>query len=52
MGKVVEWDDARFEGLLRRMGKERIEGARAVILLDVFKVRVPSSPEPFSEFHG
>ncbi len=37
-GTVVEWDDARFEGLLRRMGKERLEGARAVILLGVFKV--------------
>lgn len=38
MGKVVEWDDPRFEGLLKRMGKERIDGARAIILLDVFKV--------------
>ena len=37
-GSVVEWDDARFEGLLSKMGKKRIEGARAVILLDVFKV--------------
>ncbi len=37
-GSVVEWDDGRFEGLLRKMGKKRIEGARAVILLDVFKV--------------
>lgn len=42
MGEVVEWDDERFEGLLGRMGKERIEGARAVILLDVFKVRIHS----------
>ena len=41
MGKVVEWDDPSFESLLKRMGKERIEGARAVILLDVFKVRDP-----------
>ena len=38
-GKVVEWDHPRFEGLLERMGKEKIEGARAVILLSVFKVR-------------
>lgn len=38
-GKVVEWDSPHFEGVLRRMGKVRIEGARAVILLDVFKVR-------------
>ena len=40
-GEVIEWDDGRFEGLLRKMGKERIEGARAVILLDVFKVCIP-----------
>lgn len=37
-GSVVEWDDGRFEGLLTKMGKKRVEGARAVILLDVFKV--------------
>lgn len=41
MGSVVEWDDARFEPLVRRMGKKRIDGARAVILLDVYKVFVP-----------
>ena len=41
-GSVVEWDDGRFEGLLRKMGKKRIEGARAVILLDVFKVGLVS----------
>lgn len=35
----MEWDDRRFEGLMREMGKKRIEGARAVILLDVFKAR-------------
>lgn len=39
-GKVVEWDEAAFLPLLQRMGKEKIEGARAVILLDVFKVRL------------
>ena len=38
-GSIVEWDDRRFEGLMREMGKKRIEGARAVILLDVFKAR-------------
>ena len=37
-GSVVEWDDARFERLVGKMGKKRVEGARAVILLDVFKV--------------
>ena len=42
-GSVVEWDDARFKGLLGKMGKKRVEGARAVILLDVFKVCLGSS---------
>lgn len=39
-GSVVEWDSPRFEPLLKEMGKERIEGARAVLLLDVWKVSV------------
>ena len=47
-GSVVEWDDGRFEGLLRKMGKKRVEGARAVILLDVFKVGFGISAIPFS----
>lgn len=38
MGKVIEWDQPEFESLIRKMGKEKIEGARAIILLDVFKV--------------
>lgn len=46
-GQVVEWDDPKFEALLQRMGKERIEGARAVISLDVFKVCVPGPAWPF-----
>lgn len=37
-GSVVEWDDPKFEETLKRMGKEKIDGARAVILLDVWKV--------------
>ena len=37
-GSVVEWDDGRFEGLMSKMGKKQVEGARAVILLDVLKV--------------
>lgn len=36
-GRVVEYDQPGFEPLLQRMGKKRVEGARAVILLDVFK---------------
>ncbi|MCJ1266459.1 hypothetical protein MMC22_006344 [Lobaria immixta] len=39
MGKVIEWDQPEFESLIRKMGKEKIEGARAIILLDVFKVQ-------------
>lgn len=38
-GRVVEWDQPEFEPLLKKMGKKRLEGARAVILLDVWKVR-------------
>lgn len=41
MGKVVEWDQPEFEPMIRKMGKEKIQGARAVILLDVFKVGHP-----------
>jgi hypothetical protein len=37
-GRVVEWDSKEFEPLLKRMGKRRIDGARAIIELDVFKV--------------
>ncbi|KAK3629902.1 hypothetical protein LTR56_017797 [Elasticomyces elasticus] len=38
-GTVVERDTPEFEKTLGRMGKEKIIGARAVILLDVFKVQ-------------
>lgn len=38
-GRVVEWDTAEFESLIGRMGKKRVDGARAVILLDIFKVQ-------------
>ncbi|KAI9810812.1 MAG: hypothetical protein M1827_006019 [Pycnora praestabilis] len=38
-GSIVEWDSPRFEPLLKEMGKERIDGARAIVLLDVFKVQ-------------
>ena len=40
MGKVIEWGSPKFEPLLQKMAKKRIEGARAVILLDVFKVNL------------
>ena len=35
----MEWDQPEFETLLRKMGKERVDGARAVIVLDVWKVQ-------------
>lgn len=37
-GVVVEWNQSEFEPLLKKMGNSRVEGARAVILLDIFKV--------------
>ncbi|KAL8854347.1 MAG: hypothetical protein Q9221_000834 [Calogaya cf. arnoldii] len=55
-GKVVEWkDEARFEGMIAKMGKQRVAGARAVILLEVWKVQtscgygVPFLPTPSIE---
>lgn len=36
----MEWDSREFELLLKRMGKRRIDGARAIIDLDVFKVEL------------
>lgn len=38
-GEVVEWDERRFAPLLARMGGKAVVGARAIIRLDVFKVR-------------
>jgi hypothetical protein len=38
-GRVVEWDQPEFETLLQEMGKEKVVSARAVIVLDVFKVQ-------------
>lgn len=37
-GRVVEWDELEFERLMGRMVKQRIDGARAILLLHVFKV--------------
>src|SRR5438046_873816 len=37
-GTVIEWDMPEFEPTLRRMGKVKMDGARAVLLLDVWKV--------------
>ncbi|KAH0543397.1 hypothetical protein FGG08_002255 [Glutinoglossum americanum] len=38
-GRVVEYDEPGFEPTIKRMGKERIDGARAVVLLDVWMVQ-------------
>lgn len=37
-GRVIEWDDKGFDSWLAKMGNKKILGARAVIVLDVFKV--------------
>ena len=39
-GRVVEWDEMGFAGWVGRLGGEGVEGKRAVVLLDVFKVSV------------
>lgn len=36
-GRVVEWDTPEFEELLKRMGKEKIAGARAILVFRVWK---------------
>ncbi|KFX94457.1 hypothetical protein V490_04357 [Pseudogymnoascus sp. VKM F-3557] len=38
-GRVIEWDDKDFDSWLEKMGNKKILGARAVIVLDVFKVQ-------------
>lgn len=38
-GRVVGWNEPGFDGWLKRMGNKTVVGARAVIVLDVFKVR-------------
>jgi hypothetical protein len=39
-GKVIEWDQLEFESTWKKMGITKpVEGARAIILLDVFKVQ-------------
>jgi hypothetical protein len=38
-GRVVEWNEPGFDGWLKRMGDKKVLGARAVILLEVFKVQ-------------
>ncbi|KAK3073656.1 hypothetical protein LTR53_004562 [Teratosphaeriaceae sp. CCFEE 6253] len=38
-GRVIEYDDIYFNTWLKMMKKDKIEGTRAIILLDVFKVQ-------------
>ena len=37
-GSVIEWDDPGYAGFVKRMGVKSLLGARAAIVLDVFKV--------------
>ena len=39
-GRVVEWDQPEYETMLKKMGKAEVVGARAVIVLDVWKGRL------------
>lgn len=38
-GRVVECDSWEYGGLLQKMGKEKVEGARAVVVLRVWKAQ-------------
>lgn len=39
-GSVIEYNDPEFHPMIKRMGLEYITGVRAVVLLDVWKVRM------------
>lgn len=44
-GKVVEWDqEPDFGAWIERLGGKRVEGARAILVLDVWKVCTPRNP--------
>lgn len=34
---MIEWNTPQFSSLLAKMGKEKVDGARAIIRLDVWK---------------
>lgn len=36
-GRVIEWDEPEFDVVLDRMGKNRTDGARAILYFEVFK---------------
>ncbi|KAK5049056.1 hypothetical protein LTR84_005478 [Exophiala bonariae] len=38
-GRVVAWNDVGFDGWLERMGGKKVTGARAVVVLDVYKAQ-------------
>lgn len=38
-GRVVEWDTPEFEHLLGKMGKKWIDGARAILVFEIWKVQ-------------
>ena len=49
-GHVVEFDQPGFVALRDRMGKAHVDGARAIILLDIFKVGRPFFVAPVRSF--
>jgi hypothetical protein len=46
MGKIVEWDEPGFSGWVHRMGDHKVIGARAIIVLEVFRVRFVPRIDP------
>lgn len=43
-GKVIEFDHPEYEEYLQKMNKKHVSGARAVILLHIFKVSCTGPP--------
>lgn len=46
-GRVIGWDEPSFGDWLERMGHKSFDGARAIIVLDVFKVSQNAVPSTF-----
>ncbi|RYP13318.1 hypothetical protein DL767_010804 [Monosporascus sp. MG133] len=38
-GRVIEWDSPEFEPFLRKMKLQKVDAARAIIVLDIFQVQ-------------
>ncbi|KAI1372241.1 pyridoxamine phosphate oxidase [Hypoxylon crocopeplum] len=38
-GRVIEWDEPEFDPFLQKMKLQKVDAARAIIVLDIFKVQ-------------